>query len=487
MAFEDVTKSIIDKLTTIYNTLVLLAGSITGKETVSRTIYVATTGNDITGDGTVLNPFATLLKALQTVKNTINQNITITIHLASGSYTYDNYAMEGEFKRIALLETAVISIESDMVLVVNGFTLTAHSPEAFIYTVTGIVPILNAYQDKFLLVGSEYHPISHNTVTDLYTNIGNAAGTSIYEPAATLNMTNKFFDVGSDYTQGGDQSVNFKHLKISLADFLILGFSSQVSLFECSLSTVAFQFEYKSKVLLSVERCIFICSNAAFGVQLKLSTGSTFKQNVIRKSGAKAGIGLNVLTGNNISINGLYLYNFTDGIAVSPANVYFEANKSYLIVDDCTDAILIDNGAVISMPRTSIAVYIYLVTYFIKERLSTNTLFGNYVVQFSSIIGTPATNWLTANVWANGFVNLSKNISITIPTINTSGIAVLVGGTVTVNTVAVTANSKIILTNSLIGGTIGILSIGVITPGVNFVINSSNILDTSSVTWQIIG
>lgn len=68
------------------------------------------------------------------------------------------------------------------------------------------------------------------------------------------------------------------------------------------------------------------------------------------------------------------------------------------------------------------------------------------------------------------------------------GTATLVGGTVTVNTTAVTASSIIYLTCNTPGGTQGFLSAPVasITAGTSFVINSSNGSDTSTVNWLII-
>jgi hypothetical protein len=44
----------------------------------------------------------------------------------------------------------------------------------------------------------------------------------------------------------------------------------------------------------------------------------------------------------------------------------------------------------------------------------------------------------------------------------------------------------IFLTNSTVGGTVGTLSVGTITAGVSFVINSSSATDTSQVNWLII-
>jgi hypothetical protein len=68
----------------------------------------------------------------------------------------------------------------------------------------------------------------------------------------------------------------------------------------------------------------------------------------------------------------------------------------------------------------------------------------------------------------------------------TMGQATLVGGTVTVNTTKVTASSRIFLTTAVAGGTLGILSVGAMTVGTSFVINSSSGTDTSTVNWIII-
>lgn len=66
------------------------------------------------------------------------------------------------------------------------------------------------------------------------------------------------------------------------------------------------------------------------------------------------------------------------------------------------------------------------------------------------------------------------------------GTATLVAGTVTVSTTAVTSSSKIFLTHGVAGGTVGVISVGTITNGTSFVINSSSASDTSDINWLII-
>ena len=65
------------------------------------------------------------------------------------------------------------------------------------------------------------------------------------------------------------------------------------------------------------------------------------------------------------------------------------------------------------------------------------------------------------------------------------GTATLVAGTLTVNTTAVTANSRIMLAGQNTSGTLGELTVSARTPGTSFTITSSNAADTRSVAWII--
>lgn len=69
---------------------------------------------------------------------------------------------------------------------------------------------------------------------------------------------------------------------------------------------------------------------------------------------------------------------------------------------------------------------------------------------------------------------------------NPMGTAVLVAGTVTVSHTEVKADSRIWLCHLVAGGTLGILSVGTITAGTSFVINSTNAADTSTVCYLIL-
>lgn len=97
----------------------------------------------------------------------------------------------------------------------------------------------------------------------------------------------------------------------------------------------------------------------------------------------------------------------------------------------------------------------------------------------------------SGNVTATGNLSLTaagNKISIATGTNASVGTATLVGGTVTVSTTAVTASSKIFLTDATTGvlTNIGTPTVGTIVAGTSFVINSSNVLDSSAVNWLVI-
>jgi hypothetical protein len=90
----------------------------------------------------------------------------------------------------------------------------------------------------------------------------------------------------------------------------------------------------------------------------------------------------------------------------------------------------------------------------------------------------------------SGTVNVEKGCTLNGPVTGTisstvRGVATLVGGTVTVNTSKVHANSRIKLCHQTTGGTPGILTLGTVTAGTSFVINSTSGTDTSTVLWEL--
>ncbi len=96
---------------------------------------------------------------------------------------------------------------------------------------------------------------------------------------------------------------------------------------------------------------------------------------------------------------------------------------------------------------------------------------GNITATNGNLVLGTAGNKLSIATGANASVGVS---------------GALAAGTVTVNTTAVTASSRIFLTRAVAGGTLGNLSVGTITAGTSFTITSSDAGDTSTINWLII-
>lgn len=100
----------------------------------------------------------------------------------------------------------------------------------------------------------------------------------------------------------------------------------------------------------------------------------------------------------------------------------------------------------------------------------------------NSSSGAAALTWLTGDIVLN---QLGKGLRVKEGANAKQGVATLVAGTVTVSNTSVTANSRILYSVSTAGGTQGILSTTQ-SAGASFTINSTSVLDTSTVVWEIL-
>jgi hypothetical protein len=88
---------------------------------------------------------------------------------------------------------------------------------------------------------------------------------------------------------------------------------------------------------------------------------------------------------------------------------------------------------------------------------------------------------------APGSVSVGTKLFITTGTNASAGqTGAMTGGTITVATTAVTANSLIYLTVGVPGGTVGSPYVSSVATGTSFTISSTSTLDTSKVNWLII-
>ncbi|MDE2101607.1 MAG: hypothetical protein KGL39_30455 [Patescibacteria group bacterium] len=124
-------------------------------------------------------------------------------------------------------------------------------------------------------------------------------------------------------------------------------------------------------------------------------------------------------------------------------------------------------------------------------QLTSGDAYPAFTLAHTSGPGGTAYTWTLPNTPpAAGVVQIdsSGNVSTVSTSTATSGQIALVGGTVTVSTagaVALGGTKNYYLTHCTASGTIGILSVGTITAGTSFVINSTSATDTSTVCWSI--
>lgn len=160
-------------------------------ETVSRTIYVATTGSDITGDGLVGNPFATILKALQSIKTDV-AGYTISIQCGSGTFAY---TLECDKTRCRF-RNSIIELIGTFTDVLTNLSFTATS-DPFVYNVTiGGFPTTwttDQYRTYFLesSIVANFRPISGNTAATLEVAepVLASLGTKISQSTTIINIT----------------------------------------------------------------------------------------------------------------------------------------------------------------------------------------------------------------------------------------------------------------------------------------------------------
>lgn len=188
------------------------------------------------------------------------------------------------------------------------------------------------------------------------------------------------------------------------------------------------------------------------------------------ESGVGALNGTNVVFQNPLTSNQVLLAR-DNGVVGDPNLTY----NGVLTVTGANDAVLarsaLTNASTVVMGTRTGSGYVYLQSNFTGagSTLPLAMFFG----------ATEAARFTATGINTNFPVQL-----ITTGAASVSGNATLVAGTITINTTAVTANSKILLTRKAIGGTVGATTYTIIA-GVSFTINSDNALDTSTFTWAI--
>jgi len=388
-----------------------------GTETVSRTIYIdPSIGNDITGNGTIGTPYATILKCLQTVKTIINGAVTITIQALPGNYTFNWAPIEKEFSRFKVMNasSAIKSfiINGSQAPIASGFTLTADASNPWVYHCSSTL-VSNAYQDKFLLVGGSYYPIMSNDTSTLRTFVGLGAGTSVAAPDVIFNITDRRINIGWDYFSGFQGGMQMSWLVLNItnggspAGTSISIKSGTLDILESTINVQTLQISGGG------EGGTFLRSNLVAST----TTGTALTQSnalfqldyaMIRKTGTINGVG--VLYGNNYQrIEGaLYISNFATGLQYNSGVYLYDLSGRHVILN-ATTGFTLRNGTYVTFAANNVYIDGSMTTL-----ISTGeTLYSNYQFHLLTLQGTPS-SFFAAAINSNGLVVPSKNICINV-------------------------------------------------------------------------
>lgn len=183
-----------------------------------------------------------------------------------------------------------------------------------------------------------------------------------------------------------------------------------------------------------------------------------------------------IVSGMTFSVASLTSNPFTGGVAyvtgirlvVANATKTFTANRDTYVDLNNTGVLIykvVNNGA---------AVPIITANSLRLEKVVTNSTNVTSVTMLA-----PRDSFIVDSI---GKVNISTLLTNTVSV----GTGTLIGGTATITTTATGTNSLIFVTDTGGGVNIGSLTVPTKTPGVSFVVTSTNALDTSSFNWWII-
>ena len=236
---------------------------------------------------------------------------------------------------------------------------------------------------------------------------------------------------------------------------------------------------------------------AVNGGQVKISGGDSFAPNSGGHGGGigmYAGNGLGSIAGGTTAGGGFGLTagsaQNNNGIASAGASTFNGGNALTNIGNANGGAFYLYAGYAQTNSGTANGGNITIAAGSANSEVVGNTLVPGNITLSGGASNDGVTNFPNGNVYVTNcdlvLQNISSGIRVAEGTNAKQGVATMSGGTVTVNTTSVTANSRIFLTiqdpNS---GTPGYLWISARTPGTSFTIQSSSIIDTSIVAYEI--
>jgi len=386
-------------------------------ETVNRTIYVATTGNDTTGDGSVGLPYLTIGKALSTVKKVINSGITVTISIGVGTFTMSAADLS---VLSSISGSGTLTIQGTLTLVESGFTMgAAVVGDPLTFNVSGgntATWTLNQWRSYFLKVSTQYYPITHNALTPTLSTVIASTGNEIYQAQTIINLN-------------GIRSFNINTLTLS---------QLTIDMAATSLQMVS------NAGNLTLNRVYVASSSTSISFQIKTNTAVigyvTFvNSRLIINQPTRISLGSGLIYSYLYANDNIPLINFQDGTCDVPNTGYglvFEnpntgaaacglqnsnsiinnglSGLAYLKFVNCNVGIFTGRSGKLEFTIQFIGLIIVNTNFLFKKATSNISDYQTIKVEFINtvITGTPNTRWFSDNMYE--FVNLvsGRNIQL---------------------------------------------------------------------------
>jgi hypothetical protein len=320
----------------------------TTAEWVSRTIYVSkptdpqTPGSDVTGTGGSLAPFATILKALKTVKRTIMSPAVITLQLDSGSFDYGNAEanvinsinnLSGDNSLIITGQIARVSTYPVLTLVQDGSDKTKFTCSNYTFTTNELQGLCLSNSANSLVAG-----IESNTSTVIYSIAYNNTANYIVRLNSTLNSTGVGgFQLKQNAASG--ISTGFWNVKINLDPipglYYMSGLQVRGSIIN-ALTTSSLNIQTQSNRYVNWMYVIYNRNISADNKICISSLGEFYMYNVLIKNSNAARYGVGAIKASYLIGSELWVSGFKTAFSNYSEDTYSQ-NLDYLKVSNCTE------------------------------------------------------------------------------------------------------------------------------------------------------
>lgn len=279
-------------------------------------VYISPTGSDLTGDGTLLNPFQTISKAFSGI--TFISNSDYTVNLAAGTYDW-NETTSDEISQITYKNSSIYFIGSVETIETSIISTESANPCHYNSSKTGLTVTEDQYLGYFIADGNAHYPITWNssgtnTFEMEYARSGRSGTRNIVNTDAVIQVEDDFT---LDIRTIGNPVITFEKTKIQYSGILRFletnckWFFDHATVFEVS-HLILGNFSNGTLGNFAFRDCFINASGSYAACEIRTYTGNFTL--------ARTGIYSSSVTGSLMNVSSPYVY-------IELANVLFRGNS----------------------------------------------------------------------------------------------------------------------------------------------------------------